>query len=232
MVVIRNSLVLNLASLVFSFPTPIILALLINEIKVFRIKKIFQTISYLPYFLSWVVLAAIFTELLSPQTGIVNYFLSLFGIEPVYFLASKGWFRPVVILTGIWQNVGWSSILYLASIASINPELYEAAEIDGATRFHRALHITLPSITPVVVFCLIMSMGSLLRTNFEQIFNLQNPSIMEVAEVIDTYVYHVGLVSANYGFSTAISLFMNLVGIAMLFIANNVIKKFSEYTLW
>ena len=230
--VIRNTIIINIANLVFGFPAPIILALLVNEIKALRFKKVFQTISYLPYFLSWVVLATIFTELLSPQTGIVNYFLSVLGIEPVYFLANKNWFRQIVVSTGIWQNVGWGSIVYLASIASINPELYEASEIDGASRFQRALHITLPSITPIIVFFLIMSMGSLLRSNFEQIFNLQNSSVMEIAEVIDTYVYHVGLVEANYGFATAIGLLINLVGIIMLFIANNVIKKFSEYTIW
>lgn len=231
--VLKNTILLNIYGLIFGFPAPIVLAILLNEIRNVKFKKTVQTISYLPHFLSWVILAVMITEVLSPKTGIINYIISLFGVEPIYFLANKSFFRPILIITGIWQSIGWGSIVYLASLTGIDPGLYQAAEIDGATRFQRIIYITIPSLLPVITFFAIIHMGKMLKCNFEQVYNLLNPMVYGVGEVIDTYVFRVGLVDdINYSYAAAVGLFVNVVGIILLIISNKIAKKFSEYALW
>ena len=230
--VMKNTLIISLQRILLEFPAPIFFALMMNEITHMRYKKAVQTISYLPHFISWVVLGGIVSEVLSPQRGIVNYIITSFGGEPIYFLTSKAIFRPILIVTSIWQSIGWSSIIYLASLASINPNLYEAAEMDGAGRIRKALHISLPSILPVVTIMFILRLGRVMDAGFDQIFNLYNPLVYEVADIIDTYVYRVGIIDARYDFTTAVGLFKNVIGITLILITNRIVKSYSEYGIW
>lgn len=231
--VLRNTLIISLLKLAFGLPAPIILALLLEEVGVRKLKKWFQTISYLPYFISWVILASIIAEVLSPSRGIVNYVLTLFGMEPVYFLTDPHFFRPMLIFTHVWATVGWSSIVYIAAISGIDQQLYESAVIDGANRFKQIIHITLPSIMPVITVVSILSLGGVLSAGFDQIFNLYNPLVYNVADVIDTYVYRVGLLSGGqFSYSTAVGLFQSGIGFLLLLLVNTIVRRFNESTLW
>jgi putative aldouronate transport system permease protein len=230
--VVRNTVEISLLKLIFGFPAPIIFALLINELQRKSFKKVVQTISYLPNFLSWVVVAGLLNLLLDPTNGIYRLIMDTLGHQPIALLASHTFFRPVLIISDIWKGVGWGSIIYLASIAGIDTQLYEAAYMDGAGRLRQAIHITLPGLAPVVGFLLIMSVSSLLNAGFDQIFNLYNPIVYKVTDVIDTYVYRMGLASFEYELSTAINLSKTLVAFVLLIIANSVTKKFSEYSIW
>jgi putative aldouronate transport system permease protein len=230
--IMRNTLLISFYRLIFGFPAPILLALLLNEVGNMPFKKITQSISYLPHFMSWVVLSGIMIEVLSPQRGIVGYLYTLLGHDPPNLLANTQLFRPILIVTGIWKEVGWGTVIYLAAISSIDPGLYESAAIDGATRFKRAVYITIPSIIPVITIMLILSLGKILDAGFDQIFNLYNPLVYEVADIIDTYVYRVGLIDRRFDFSTAVGLFKNVIGVTLLLGTNAVIKRFSEYGIW
>jgi putative aldouronate transport system permease protein len=230
--VFRNTIVISLQRIVFGFPAPILLALLLNEIHHTIFKRVVQTISYLPHFISWVVLGGMVREVLSPSRGAVNYLLSLAGAKPIYFLASTEYFRGVLIATGVWQSIGWGSIVYLAAISSINPELYESAYMDGANRFDQARYITLPSIMPVVTVLFLLSLSRVLNAGFDQVFNLYNPLVYEVGDIIDTYVYRIGLINYEYSFATAVGLFKNVIGFVLVILVNFVTKRFSEYGLW
>lgn len=226
--VFRNTVILSVLNLIFGFPAPLILALLVNEIRGNRFKKIVQTASYLPYFLSWVILAGIIIPLLSPSVGPVGYIMKAVGLKPINFIGDPNWFRFTLVATNIWKNVGWGTVVYLASIAGINPELYEAAIVDGAGRFRRIISITLPSLMPVITFLLILSMGSLISDDFDQIFNLYNPAVMQVADVISTYTYRTGLVMMQYSYSAAVGLFRNVIAITLILLSNYVLKKTSD----
>jgi putative aldouronate transport system permease protein len=230
--IMRNTLLISFYRLIFGFPAPIILALLLNEVGNMPFKRITQSISYLPHFMSWVVLAGIMIEVLSPQRGIVGYIYTLLGREAPNLLINKRLFRPMLILTGIWKDVGWGTVMDLAAFSSIDPGLYESAAIDGATRFQRAIFITIPSIIPVITILFILSLGAILNAGFDQIFNLYTPLVYEVADIIDTYVYRVGLIERKYDFSTAVGLFKNVIGVMLLLGTNAVIKRFSEYGIW
>lgn len=227
-----NTLRINLLSVIFIFPIPIVFALLINELKNGFFKKVIQTISYLPHFLSWVVIGGLVYQILSPQIGLVNYVLSLFGVEPIFFMTNSHFFIPVLLSAGAWQTVGWSSIIYLAAMSAVDPSLYESAGIDGANRFHKAIYITLPSIVPAIVILFILSLANILNGNFDQIFNLYNPLVMDVADVIDTYVYRKGLLESKFAYASAVGLFQSIVGILFVYAANKIIKRFSEYGIW
>ena len=231
-VVLRNTFVISFLRLVCGFPMPIIFALLLNELSLRRFKKTVQTISYLPHFLSWVVLGGIFAELLSPARGVSTYILKLVGLKPIYFLADAGWARVVVIVTGIWQGVGYGSVIYLASIASIDQEQYEAAYVDGASRWQQAVRITLPNIAPTITILLILSMGGILNAGFDQIFNLYNGLTYETLDIIDTYVYRRGLIDMDYSFSTAVGLFKNVLGLCLMLSTNVIVKKLSGSGIW
>ena len=230
--IIRNTLVISFLRLILAFPAPIILALIINEISRAKFKKIIQTITYLPHFISWVVLGGIFITLLSPTRGAVNQIIKILGGKPVYFMALNGWFLVVLISSGMWQSVGWGSIIYLSGIAGINPELYEAAQIDGASRIQKMWRITIPGLTPYIVVLFILNLGRIMDAGFDQVFNMYNSQVYEVADIIDTYVYRVGIVDGDFSYSAAVGLFKNLIGLALVIVSNASIKRVSEYSLW
>ncbi len=229
-----NTIKISFLRLIFGFPAPILLALLLNEVGNARFKKVVQTISYLPHFLSWVVLAGIVIQILSPSSGIVNQIIVMFGGNPIYFVADPRYFVPMLIVTGIWKEVGWGTVVYLASITSISPELYEAATIDGAGRFQKMLHITLPALRPVVSIMFILNSGNLINAGFDQIYNLYNPAVYKVADIIDTYVYRRGLLDMKYSFSSAAGLFKNIISFALVLTTNGLVKVISgkENGIW
>ncbi len=219
--VLRNTLIISFLRIVFGFPAPILLALLINEVRAKRYKRVVQTVTYLPHFISWVVIAGIFIELLSLSRGVVNHIISLLGGEPIYFLASKRWFRSILVITGIWKTVGWGSVVYLAAISSIETEKFEAAIVDGATLFQRMRFITIPSIKHVMVIMLILRIGNVMDAGFDQVFNLYNDMVMPVADIIDTYVYRTGVLDMNYSFASAVGLFKNVIGFILVLAAGS-----------
>jgi len=225
---VRNTIIISLAKLICGFPTPIILALLLNEIKNLKFKKVVQTISYLPHFLSWVVLAGIFLQFFSPSNGAINELLGLFGIEPIFFLGNNKWFRFTLVITNVWKGMGWGTIVYLATMSGISPELYEAAECDGATRWHKMTRITLPLIAPTISIIFILDVGGIMSAGFDQIFNLYNASVYETGDIIDTYIYRVGLGGMNYEVGAAAGLFKNLIGFALVVLTNFISKKLDE----
>jgi len=230
--ILRNTLLLNVYSLVFGFPVPIILAILLNEVKSPLFKRANQSILYLPHFISWVVLAGIFIQMLSPSTGIVNIILKAVGIKPIYFMASNFWWVVMFIISGIWQGAGWGSIIYLAAISAIDPELYEAARIDGAGKGSQIWHITLPGIKDTIAIMLILRMGSMMDIGFEHIYNLQNSAVYDVADVISTYVYRVGIQGAQFSYTTAIGLFQSVIALILVFSTNRITRAMGENSLW
>lgn len=231
--VVLNTVRISLLHILFGFPAPIILALLLNELKNLPFKKVVQTISYLPHFLSWVVVASLVTEMLSPSRGPIAYLLKvLFGYNMPILLTSPTAFIPVLIVSAIWKGVGWGTVIYLATLSGIDPQLYDAARIDGAGRFKQVLHVTLPGLVPVMTILLILNMGSILNAGFDQIYNLYNPLVYEVADVIDTYIYRIGLVGFQYSFSTAVGISKNIVAFALVFGTNAIVRKFSDYAIW
>jgi putative aldouronate transport system permease protein len=217
---LKNTVIISVLKLVFSFPAPIVLAIMINEVGNRSFKRVVQTISYLPHFISWVIIAGIVTAVLSPSTGVVNIIIKAFGGRPIFFMTNSTWFRPVLVISNIWKEIGWSSVIYLAALSGVDPQLYEAAMIDGSTRLQRIRHITLPSILSVVAIILILSMAQILNAGFDQVFNMYNPSVYGVSDIIDTYVYRVGLGQMQFSFTTAMGLFKSLVGLIMVVIVN------------
>jgi len=230
--VFKNTLIISFYKLLFGFPTPIILALMLNEVYNVRFKRVVQTISYLPHFISWVIISGILLQVLSPSSGAVNYIIKLLGFEPIFFMGDSKWFRFTLITSSIWKNIGFSSIIYLATVSSINTELYEAAYIDGATRLKRIIHITIPGLMPVIMIQLILSVGSIINDDFDQIFNMYNEAVYNVADVIGTYTYRMGLVNLQYGFSTAVSLSKNVIAFILIVFTNIVTSRYSEYGIW
>lgn len=229
---LRNTVLLSLYSLIFGFPAPIILALSLNEVKCQAFKRFTQTVSYLPHFISTVVVAGMVVQFLSPSTGLVNILLQKLGIEPIYFLVKPEWFRTIYVSSGIWKSMGWTSIIYLAALTSIDEQLYEAATIDGAGRFRKLIHITLPGIAPTIVVLLLLKVGNLLDTGFEKILLLYSPMTYETADVIDTFVYRRGLGSMDYSYATAVGLFKSVVGLIILSGTNWLSRKVTETSLW
>lgn len=230
--VLKNTIFLNVYLLIFSFPFPIILSILLNEIKCKAYKRVAQSVLYVPHFISWVVLGGIVITLLSPSTGVINGALKMLGFEPIYFLASEGWWPVVFVVSEMWQSVGWGTIIYMAAITGISPDLYEAAIIDGASKWKQMLHITLPGISTTVVIMLIMRMGKMLEMNFEQIYALQNDAVRNVSEVISTYEYRIGLQGARYSYTTALGLFKGVVGIIFITLTNKLANHIGDVGLW
>lgn len=230
--VFRNTIVISGLQFLIGFPAPIIFALLLNEIFSKRAKRWIQTISYLPHFVSWVILGGLFLQLLSPSSGPLNAVIQALGGRPIYFLADPDWFVSVLVATEVWKSIGWGSIIYLAALSSIDPELYEAAEMDGANRWHKMWSITLPSLAPVITIMLILATGKLVDDNFDQIFNLYNPAVYEVGDVMSTYMYRKGLAEMQYSFATAVGLFKNVLSFAILLGANWLAKKINDHGLW
>ena len=230
--VLKNTLIINLYALVFGFPAPILLALLLNEIKRKRFKQIIQTVSYLPHFISVVVVAGMVISLLAPQTGIVNVIIKLFGGEPKYFIMRPEYFRTIYTLMNIWKEVGFSSIIYMSALSSIDQDLYEACAIDGGGRLRQTVHITLPGIMRTVVIMLIMKIGGLLSVGYESILLLYQPSTYETADVISTYVYRLGIEGDQQSLATAVGLFNSVVSFILIMAANYISKKASDISLW
>lgn len=229
---LKNTLLLNVYGLLFGFPVPILLALLFNEIRHQWFKRVSQTISYLPYFISAVVVCGMVLTFLSPSTGLVNAILSRFGIESIYFLQNPDYFRTVFVTMSIWQGAGFSAIIYMAALSGISPELYEAARIDGANRWNQMRHITLPGLVPTIVILLILNMGGMLNSDFEKIILLSNPTIYETADVLNTYVYRKGLLESDFSYATAVGFFQGLIGFLLVVAANRISKKTTETSLW
>jgi len=230
--VFRNTLVISFLQFLFGFPAPIIFALLLNEVVHLRSKKFFQTVSYLPHFVSWVILAGLFVQFLSPSTGPINVLITALGGKPIYFMADPAWFVQVLVVTEVWKSIGWGSIIYLAALSSIDPELYEAAAMDGANRWQKMWRITLPSLAPVITVMLILAIGKLVNDNFDQIYNMYNPAVYGVADVLSTYIYRKGLADMEYSFATAVGLFKNVIAFGMVIAANWAAKKISDNGIW
>lgn len=232
-IVLRNTLVISLYKLFFNFVTPVAFAILLNEIKNRRYKKIVQTASYLPYFISWIVLSGIISSVFS-MDGAVNAVVRFFGGNPKSFMTDKSIFRGILIGTEMWKSFGWNAIVYLAAISGIDPTLYEAATVDGASRFKRIFHITIPAIMPVICIMLILNSASILNAGFDQVFNLYNDSVMEIADIIDTYVYRKGIEELQYSYSTSIGLFKSVICMLLMLISNTAVRKMGgeEYALW
>lgn len=228
---LRNTLYISISNIVFSFPAPIILALLINEINRKRFAKVVQTVTYLPHFISLVVVCGMIREFVS-DTGIITHVLGFFGVPQTNLLNESKAFVPIYIVSGIWQEVGWGTIIYLAALTGINQELYEAASIDGAGRLRRVWSITLPGLIPTIVTLLILRLGSVMNVGFEKIILLYNSMTRDVADVISTYVYRMGLIKKDYGFSTAVGLFNSVINFAFVILANAISRKVNETSLW
>lgn len=228
MTVLRNTLVISGLRLVICFPAGVIFALMLNEIGNQRLKKVAQTISYMPHFVSWVVLGGIVKSLLS-LNGPVNALVKLCGGTPAIWLTKSNYFIPIVLVTDIWKSMGWGSIVYLAAMAGIPMDQYESAEIDGASRFQRIWYITLPSILPVVMTMFILRIGNIMSAGFDQIFNLYSAAVYDVADIIDTYSYRVGLIDNNFSYSAAIGLFKNVLGFALMIAVNQLTKTTNKH---
>ena len=230
--IMRNTVWISFLKLVSVFPASIALALLINEVPFVRLKRIIQTVSYVPHFFSMVVVAGIVMSLLTTEGGLINQIIALFGGEPHMFLGDPNQFRGILVLTTLWQEVGWGTILFLAAISNIDPQLYEAAVIDGAGKWRQTCHITLPGITFVIVILLIFRIGGLLNAGFEQILLLYSPPVYEVADILDTYVYRSGIESLKYSFATAVGLFKALIAAGLLLGSNVVAKRLGHTGIW
>jgi putative aldouronate transport system permease protein len=229
---LRNTLVLNFLDLIVGFPAPVILAILLNELPFRGYKKITQTLVYLPHFLSWIIISGIAVQLFAPGGGIVNIALSKIGIGPVNFLMENNLWIGTYVGLGVWKEMGWGTIIYLAAITGINPELYEAAEVDGAGRWRKIWHVTLPGIRPTIVVLLIMNLGRILGSDFDRPYTMANPMVMQVADVISTLVYRVGIRSSQFSLTAAIGLFQSVVCVVFLIAANAIARSSGERGIW
>ncbi|AHL72514.1 sugar ABC transporter permease [Bacillus altitudinis MN12] len=227
-ILLKNTLILFAMNVVIFFPIPILLALLLNEVRLALFKKFVQTMIYIPHFMSWVIVVSLSFVLLTVDGGLINELIAFFGGEKINFLLSQEWFRPMYILQVIWREAGWSTIIYLAAITAVDPQLYEAAKMDGAGRLRQMWHITLPAIKSVIVVLLILKIGDTLELGFEHVYLLLNATNREVAEIFDTYVYTAGLKQGQFSYSTAVGLFKAAVGLILVMMANRLAKKFGE----
>lgn len=230
---IRNTLIISIGKLAFGFPLPIIFAIFLNEMGGYHFKKFVQTVSYLPYFMSWVILGSIFFSLLSLD-GPINNLLAALGLNKIMFMGKSEVFRKVLVTTDIWKNFGWGSVLYIAAISGIDQEMYEAAKVDGANRFHNIVYITIPSILPVICINLILNLSGILNAGFDQVFNMYTETVYDVADIIDTYVYRLGLKNLQYSLSTAVGLFKSGIGLILVVVVNYIVRKIGgkENALW
>lgn len=229
---IRNTVLLNVYSILWGFPAPIIFALLLNEVIHSKFKKIAQTVSYLPHFISTVVIVGMVVNFLSPSSGIINHIIEALGGEEINFMIDPKWFRTIYISSGIWQGLGWSSIIYLAALSGIDQELYEASIVDGANKLQKIWHITIPGILPTIIILLILSLGSMLSVGYEKIILMYNARTYETADVINSYVYRRGISGGEYSFGTAVGLFQNVINFILIIFVNKVSRKVSEISLW
>lgn len=230
--VLKNTIVISFYKLLVCFPAPILLCLALNEISNYRFKKIAQSVSYLPHFVSWVVVSGIIIEFLSPSRGPINILLQDLGMEPIFFVAEPKYFRGVLVLSDLWKSVGWGSIVYLAAVTSVDPTLYEAAEMDGAGRIKKIIHVTIPALAPIITVMFIMESGKILNDSFEQVYNFLTPSTYAVGDVISTFVYRMGIQKMQYSFTTAVDLFKNIISFMLVVMTNYIARKTNDYALW
>jgi len=232
MVIFKNSLILSFYSIIFDFPAPIILALSINELSGRSFKRVAQTVTYLPYFISTVVVVGMMSEMLSPSYGIINTIIGRLGVAPIFFMGDPTWFRRLYVVSDIWQKTGWSAIIYLAAITGISQELYEAAQMDGAGRLSRIWHITLPGILPTIMILLLMKLGHFMDLGFEKVLLMYSPATYETADIFDTFVYRRGLGNMDFSFATATGFFKSIISFIMVASANRLSSKLSDIALW
>ena len=229
---LRNTLMISLGKLALGILIAILFSILINEIRNSRLKRTVQTIVYLPHFLSWIILSGVLIDILSPSTGIVNKLIMAFGGQPAFFLGDNRFFQGTRIVTDIWKEFGFNTIVYLAAITSIDPSLYESAVMDGANRLQQIIHITLPGMLPIIMLMLLLNIGSVMNANFDQIFNLYSPTVYKTGDVLDTLVYRIGLVNANYSLSTAIGIFKSMVSMLLVGTSYYSAYKFAGYRIF
>ncbi|MEF3311809.1 ABC transporter permease subunit [Paenibacillus sp. GYB004] len=231
-ILLRNTFLLGLYKLVFGFPAPILLALLLNEVKQALFKRFVQTVSYLPHFISNVVVAGMVIMFLSPSGGMVNKIIESLGFTPIHFMVNPELFRSIYVTSEIWQHVGWETIIYLAALTSIDPALYEAADIDGASRWNKLWNVTLPGIAPAIIILFILNVGRVLEIGFEKVFLLYNPATYSTADILSTYVYRTGLINGNFSYAAAIDMFTGVICLIFIYSANALSRRMSETSLW
>jgi len=231
--VILNTFIIASIKIVFHLIIPFVFALLLNELRVLWYKRVVQTLVYLPHFLSWVILGGILIDMLSTDGGLVNQLLTtVFGIDPIFFLGNGNWFRFTVVASDVWKDFGFSTIVFLAALAGIDPSLYEASFMDGANRFQQVLYITIPNLIPITIVVGTLSLGNILNAGFDQIFNLYNPLVYEKGDIIDTYVYRVGLISGDFGFGTAVGMFKSIISFILIILSYRLAYRFANYRIF
>ncbi|MCQ6558399.1 ABC transporter permease [Paenibacillus mendelii] len=230
--ILKNTIIIAVFKIVIGFIVPVVVSLLLNEVRKEVFKRGVQTLIYLPHFLSWIILGGILIDVLSPSSGILNQFLGMFGIESIYFLGDNSWFRPVLVITDVWKEFGFNTIVYLAALTSINPALYEAAIVDGAGRWKQTMHITLPGMMPIIVLTMTLAIGNVLNAGFDQVFNLYSPQVYESGDIIDTFVYRIGLVDAQYGVATAVGLFKSIVSFTFISVSYYLAYRLANYRIF
>lgn len=230
--VIRNTVFISVMKIVAGLIAPVITALLLNELRLRVFKRSVQTLIYLPNFLSWVILSGVLLEILSPSTGIVNKWLSFMGFEPIFFLGNAGWFPYVMVGTDVWKDFGFNTIIYLAALTGINPALYESAVIDGASRWKRTLYVTLPGMMPIIVLMTTLSLGQVLNAGFDQIFNLYSPSVYGTGDILDTYVYRIGLGNGQFGVAAAVGLFKSVISLMLISTSYYLAYRLANYRIF
>ncbi|MNP08838.1 putative multiple-sugar transport system permease YteP [compost metagenome] len=232
MQVVWNTLVIAVFKLIFNLGVPFVFSIFLNELRKLYFKRFVQTLVYLPHFLSWVILGGILIDILSTDGGIVNRALGVFGIEPIFFLGNGDWFRFTVIASDIWKEFGFGTVVFLAALANINPSLYEAAEVDGASRLRQTLHITIPAMIPIAVVVGTLALGNVLNAGFDQIFNLYNSLVYEKGDIIDTFVYRTAILNGEMGFGTAIGLFKSVISMILILISYRLANKWANYRIF
>lgn len=230
--VLWNTVFIALLKIIAGLIVPIIVALLLNEVSNAFFKRTVQTIIYFPHFLSWVILGGIVVDILSPSSGIVNQFLGYFGIKPIFFLGNENWFPSTLVISDTWKNFGYGTIVYLAALTGINQQLYEAAVVDGANRWKQTWHVTLPGMMPIITLMTVLSLGDVLNAGFEQVFNLYSPMVYSTGDIIDTFVYRIGLIQAQYGVATAVGLFKSVIAFILIVWSNKLANKYAGYRVF
>ena len=229
---LRNTIVIAFWKIILHLIIPITVSILLNELKSAWYRRSVQTLIYLPHFLSWIIFSGILIDILSPSTGLVNYFLGLFGIEPIFFLGSNKWFQFTMVATDVWKEFGFGTIVYLAAITNIDPTQYEAATIDGANRFQRIVHVTLPNMRMIIVLMMVLSLGNVLNAGFDQVFNLYSPQVYETGDLLDTFIYRVGMLEAQFGVATAMGMFKSLVSTLFISVSYYAAYKIADYRIF
>ena len=229
---LKNTVVIAFWKIITGLIVPVTFSLLLNEIRRSSIKRTAQTIIYMPYFISWVLMAGIIVDILSPENGIVNRLLGLFGVEPVFFLGDNNWFKPVLVVTNVWKEFGWGTIIYMAALTGIDLNLYEAVAIDGAGRWKQTLHVTLPGIAPTIVLLTTLSLGNVLNAGFDQVYNLMSPITLESGDIIDTLIYRLGIKNAQFGIATAAGLFKSMISAFFIVTSYKLAYKFTGYRVF